>query len=841
MPTLRNALCLFTGLVLTAAAPVKGQRPQRQQPPARDARPAPADRYGDPLPEGALARLGTLRFRHGSAVEQAAFSPDGKQIAAAVHDGGLCVWEAATGRMLFQVGKPAYASCVAYSPDGKLLAVPGEGNAIGDTVRLIDAATGRELRLLQTTRRFGIMCLAFAPDNKTIALGSQGTVLLWNVATAQQIFQLNGHKHNVSSLAFSADGKSLASGGWDETVILWDAATGKEQARLTGLGDYVRRVAFSPGGKLLAAATWGQPLRVWDVRTRKLLHTPSGHAPAGCVAFSPDGKLLACGEDDGGITLRDPATGKAVRRWQAHAVTVTSVAFSPDGKALVSGAIWASGPRQWDVATGKELHAAGGGHHGPVTHLAFSPDGHTLLSAGSDKTLFRWDLAIGRPVHEFHWSTEGLDALTVSPDGRTLATGTFRPWGKMDRTVRLWDVDARREIRSLGPGALLGRFSWTWGFSRDGKLLAVLDKDRTPRLWDVATGKERQLPKGLGQPVYCGAFSPDGKLLATELEGNAGATIHLWDLATGREVRAWKKPERPYLLVFSPDGRVLASLPNFGGRARLWDAATGKELRSLIGSEGGFSGLTFSADGRFLTAEGAGTDGHVIVWEASTGEQVRRLKGQGGWVRSVAFAPDGRTLATGGGDSTILIWDLTGRMDHGRLGSAHLSEAALEARWNDLGGNAERAYDAGWELVAAAEQAVPFVEGHLKRAAPVSRDQVNRLIADLDSKRFATREKATRELHALGEAAEPALRQALAARPGSETRRRIEKLLAGLDWSSSPDRLRLLRVVGVLEQVGTQAARRVLARVAAATPEDRLAREAKGALERLTKRTMADR
>jgi WD40 repeat protein len=831
-------------LVCAAVVPVAclaGAPPGKATATPRETHPARTDRYGDPLPKGTLARLGTVRFRHGSAVEQAVFSPDGKRIAAAVNGGGIGVWQAATGRMLWQT-RPAYGSCLAYSPDGKLLAVPGEGNAVGDTVRLIDAVTGGELRLLQTTRRFGVMSLAFAPDNKTIALGSQGAVLLWNVLTAQQIFQLNGHKQSVSSLAFSQDGKVLASGGRDETVILWDPATGKEQARLTGLGDLVRRVAISPNGKLLAAATWGQPLRLWDVSTRKLLHALSGHAPAGCVAFSPDGKLLACGEDDGAITLREPATGKAVRRWQAHAVMVTSVAFSPDGKALVSGAIWASGTRQWDVATGRELHAVGA-HHGPIAQLVFSPDGRTLLSGDLDKALVRWDLAAGRPAREFHWSSDGLDSFTLSPDGRTLATRTFGGWGKMDKTLRLWDVEARREILSLGQGGLLGRFQFLHsGYSADGTLLAVTGQDRAVHLWDVATRKERALSGGRQQPVYSGALSPDGKLLAVEFEGKVVGVIHLRDLATGKDLRTLKPPERADLLLFSPDGRLLVSAAAFfNSPARLWDVASGKELRSLIGSERGLAGVTFSPDGRFLAGASDQPDGTAVLWEVSSGQPVHRITGQACGVQSVAFAPDGRTLATGGVDSTILLWDLTGRMDHGRLRPAHLRTEALEARWKDLAGSAEQAYDAGWELVAAAEQAVPFLEEHLKRPAPVDRDRLNRLIADLDGKRFAARERATRELHALGDAAEAALRQALVARPGAETRRRIDKLLAGLDWNSSPDRLRLLRAVGVLEQVGKSEARRVLEKLASGALEDRLAREAKGALERLENRATVNR
>jgi WD40 repeat protein len=821
-------LPLVACLVLCASARLPGAAP-------------PGDRHGDPLPKGAVARLGTVRFRQGFTVGQAVFSPDGKRIAAAARGGGVWAWDASTGRKLFRCAK-LDEQCVSYSPDGKSLAVPGETNAVGDTVRLFDPATGKELRILQTTRSFSIMCLAFSPDSKRLALGSYDAALVWDVVGGQQLFQLNGHQDYVGSLAFSPDGKLLASGGWDELVILWDAATGKELVRLTKPGDetQVGRVTFSPNGKLLAVATWRQPLRLWDVATRRLLHTLSGHAPAGCAAFSPNGKLLAAGESDGTITLWEPATGKAVRRWKAHAVATNSVAFSPDGKTLVSGAAWDSGPRQWDVTSGKELHALGG-HHGAIMHLTFAPDDGTLVSEGMDKAVLRWNLKAGRPEDEFRWPTEGHDGFVLSPDGRTLATRTFCPWGKPESTLRVWDVPARKEIRALGGGNLLGGLYSTGAFSPRCGLLAVWKKDQTLRFVDLATGKDRDVPKGLRQPVGRAVFSGDGTFLAASRPEKVGCGLDVWDIGAGREVRTWHSREQVSVRAFSPDGTVLVATDNGTGATRLWDVAAGKPLRTLIGYDHSLTGLAFSADGRYVASGSGGSESRAVVWETSTGQQVREFPGQPGWVWSVAFAPDGRTLAAGGGDSTILVWDLTGRMEDGRLRRIHLSRQALEARWNDLAGSGERAYDAGWEMVAAAEQAVPFLEERLRRPAPVSRGHLGGLIADLNSKRFATREKATRELHALGDLAEAALRQALAARPGAEARRRIEKLLAGLDWNGSAERQRALRAVGVLEQVGTPEATRVLEKLAARAPEDRLVREAKVALDRLGKRAPVGR
>ncbi|HEV3257262.1 MAG TPA: WD40 repeat domain-containing protein, partial [Gemmataceae bacterium] len=780
--------CLLLVMIQPACDLLPGgkaeQAPQRQQP-------ARTDRYGDPLPQGAVARLGTVRFRQSFIVNRAVFSPDGQKIASSGRGGGVCVWDSATGRKLFQLPKPGLVSCVAFSPDGKLLASEGESNATGDTLRLVDAATGKELRQLQGNRRRGITSLAFSPDGKTLALASYDTTLLWEVATGKELHQLRGHQDAVSSLAFSPDGRVLAAGSWDNTVHLWETATGKKLGRLTDHQDYVSSVAFSADGITLASASADGTVRLWDVATRKQLRVLARRGGAHCVTFSPAGGILASGNSNGTIALCDGATGKETRRWQAHTSYVLSIAFSPDGKTLVSTATWDSGPRLWDVATGKEIRPSIG-HHGPVHSLAFSHDGKALFSGGMDKLILRWDPGTGREEYRFHWHSDGFDYSALSPDGKTVATWSVGLGGKPDYTLRLWDAGTGKEVRVLGKFSLGGGFAQRMAFSPDGSLLAAPDRDRTVHLWQVATGKEVHLLKGFQDQISSMAFSPDGKALAVGTGGKNGATIR--DVATEKELRALKSWGEADLIAFSPNGKVLALVASYGGLTQLWDVDTGKALRPLIGTEKGLWCLAFSPDGKFLAGGGIGAqmaDHTVYLWEASPGEQVRRFQGHVSPVWSVAFAPDGRTLASGGSDSMILLWDVTGRVQDGRLRGAHLTAGQLDARWADLTGtDGARACDAIWALTADPRQALPFLAKHLHPVAPADPRRLARLIADLDSNRFTTRQKATDELGRLADLAEPALRQVLRGKPSPEVRRRIEQVLAQVDWRGFAERLR---------------------------------------------------
>jgi RNA polymerase sigma factor (sigma-70 family) len=863
-----SLLLLALGLVLSGSAVLACRVPADQTeakpaslpaatgetPVPEPAKPKPhTDRYGDPLPPGALARPGTTRFRHGYILYRALFSPDGRMVASAGGDRGVCLWDVATGKEANLVSPGRHCYGLAFSPDGKLLA----GSDLN--IHIWDTATGKEVRQLPRHEGGATMVLAFSPDGRMIASGGHDRLVrLREVATGKELRQLEGHQAVINALAFTPDGRTLASAGVDKTIRLWDVATGQARGVLVGHKDHIPSIDFSPDGRLLASASHDQTIRLWDVASGKEIRVfdglhrtvesvalaPDGKTPdrgakqgirkeVQSVAFAPDGKMLASAHGDNYIRLWDLATGKEVRAWQAHAYRVSTVAFSPDGQTLVSGATWDSGPRFWDVATGQEQHQFSG-HRGPVVQLAFSADGETLYSTSRDKTVRRWDLVRGGDERLwFAWHSVGFDASALSPDHKTLATAD-----RFDKKVRLWDSTPGKESRLLGKH---DEWVHALAFSPDGKLLASGGKDLVIRLWDVTAGKELAQLKGHEDEVCSLAFSPDGKTLASGATAEStggraqGRTLRLWDVAARKELRPFEGRGEVYSVMFSPDGKRIAAGGGWLGRARIWDVATGKELRPLNVPAGCYE-VAFCPNGKFLAWAGTERDNTVRVLEIASGQEVRRYHPGKAGCLSLAFSPDGRRLASGGGDSAIVVWDLTGRMTNDQLAGRVLSPQELEACWATLADmDASKAYDAIWSLVAAARQAVPFLAGQVRPVTAADPRLVAGLIADLDNNRFAVRKKTMQELEKLGDAAEPALRKALDGKPPLEVRQRIEQLLEKMDLATSPDQLRVLRAVGALEYAGTTEARQVLRTLAGGTPEARLTREAAAALERLAK------
>jgi len=787
------------------------------------------DRYGDPLPEGALARFGTIRFRQGYLNYQAVYSPDGKTIACAAAGRGLCLWDAATGKELRCFGEARVAFTLAFSPDGKMLV-----SDVGGPVALFDVASGKMLAPLTDVRNAS--WIAFAPDGKAVAVAQNTKGFgVWNIDGNVKTHKRFGNEEKQTTcVAFSREGMMLATGGADKIIYLWDPTTGKELGRLIGHEKEVYRLAFSADGHKLISVSPEDSLRLWDATERRLLRVLDGkHGYSKTAAFSPDGKILASGHGDGTLVLWDADSGKELRCWPGHSRVVQSVEFSPDGSTLLSSSAWECGPRQWDVATGTEKGRRDG-HHAPIDALTFSSDGKSLLTQGRDKLFLSWELESGRPhvrFDRFRWMT---DHYELSPRGDTAAT-----WSYKDDVIRLWDVATNKERDTLGkfPDLLKrGRFFVPMTFSPDGRLLAFGGTaDHEVIIWDVASGKERQRCKGLRDNIVCVAFSPDSKRIAAGVQSiSVRPTLAVWDVASGAKGADFASGEPVESLAFSPDGRMLASSMWRQGRTRLWDVESGRELRPLAGAVEAY-GLAFSRDGKWLAAAGADHDQKIHVWEVNTGQEVRCFSGHFAGATTVAFAPDNRSLASGGADSTVLLWDVTGRMKDGRLQNVKWTAQDLEKRWINLAGVGPQAVQALWDLVASPEQAVPLLRQRIKPAEPADAQRVDNLIRDLDSDEFQTRTKATEQLEKIVDGAEPALRKKLAEKPSLEMRQRIQQILSKLEPSASAERLRALRAIQVLEYVGTTEAREHLRTLAKGLPEARLTREAKAALERLAK------
>jgi RNA polymerase sigma factor (sigma-70 family) len=789
------------------------------------------DRYGDPLPAEALARLGTVRFRQGASVHITRFTPDGKSLLLGGMGAGpgLSLWDVTSGRKIRDY-PIKFAIRAAISPDGNTLAVGESGTG------LWELSSGRHVNTLG--KEF-VAAIAFGPDGTLLAAGGQQGVNLWDVKAGKKVHELQ-HGALVRAVVFASGGKVLVSAGEDGTARLWEVASGKELRRWDTEKGPFQDLAASSTSPWVALAD-EKTLRLFNVESGKEVRLlgPNPYQ-RGAVAFSPDGKVLASAQDPGTLHLWDPATGKETHRWKTKQGSMFhTLIFSPDGKTLVWSGHDGSGVHWWDVAGGKEVPQPQAGHGGPVTALGFSRDGKDLLSLGTDGHFMCWNTVDGK-------NHGGLQlpicaGVTFSPDGKKTLSIEWNGKVGGDFSVRLRDSATGKEIRSLGTVPMAN----VCAFSADGKNLALAEYEAgtlAVSVWDVDSGKRRHRFTRPGNRLYfCLAFSPDGKKVAA---GSWAEEPHfrLWDLTTGKEVPSCEPNHWVNSIAFSSDGNLVAL--GSGGDHKdcvsVWKLAAATELRRF--PLPGLDVVTaFSPSGRFLAAggkRGNTADGSLVqVWEITTGKRVAAFEGKQSSITSVGFAPDGKGLASGGGDSTILIWDLIGRLRHQTR--RPLSTAELDARWQTLlGADAAEAYKAVGDLVTAGDAAVACLKARLS-PVPVPDAKVARhaaqLVADLNSDAFAVRQKAALELEKLANGAVPALRKALAARPSLETRRRVEQILAGLEGREAPFYLRKSRALEALELIATPAACDLLRSLSRGDPTARLTQEAQAACNRLAR------
>ncbi|HJZ46056.1 MAG TPA: protein kinase [Roseiflexaceae bacterium] len=511
----------------------------------------------------------------------------------------------------------------------------------------------------------GVTGVAFSPDGKTAVSGSRDdTLILWNLATGEQIHTFKGHTDDVKDIALSPDGKSVISASTDGTLILWDVASGQPIRQFKDDGVEFKGVAFSPDGKMVLSGSANTSVILWDVATAQPIRRFQGQTQeVNQLAFSPDGTMALSTSQDTELILWNVATGQPIRHFKGHGGEVTSVAFSPDGKTALSGA-YDNKLILWDVASGEPLHTFTG-HTSQVLDVAFSPDGKLAVSGSADGRLGLWDMKTFQSIRFFTGHSNWVKSVAFSRDGHQVLTGSF------DNTIRLWDLDNGAQTDTFK-----GETGGKAALSADGQRLITSGPDSQVFLWDVASGEVQQTLLGHNGDVNAVAISPDGHhaLSGTQLvQGEKQNDMILWNLDTGQFERSLKgHTDDINAIAFSPDGkRALSSSED--KMMILWDVASGTQIKTLTGHKSGVRSVAFSPDG--TKALSGSSDNTVILWDLGSGEAIETLKGHGAKVVSVAFSPDGKTALSGSEDGKIIQWDLaTGKALHrfvGHTGTVH--------------------------------------------------------------------------------------------------------------------------------------------------------------------------
>jgi WD40 repeat protein len=723
MPRNRTLLACALLLAAPAAGAARGQS-------------AAKDLHGDPLPPGAITRLGTARFRHDHVVVFAAFLPGGKRILSVSEEGGLRVWDFPSGKELH-----------------RLETLAGQALATGATL---------------------------SPDSKHLTVfADDGFLHIWDWANDKEIGQVAKQPMPGSGRAFSGparasadpvyspDSKTLMFYGSSRVLQLIDLPAGKEISPGPGHADSLTSISFTPDGTQIVTAD-AKVTHLWDAATGKDLGAVKVKVPptlvGGTTFFSADGRI-----------------GVSVARFSTPAVAQAAKARD----AVL-----------FDTVSGKELGTIGlevevtPYHRRPIV---FSPDAKLLAANAAD----------GR---------EKINLYEV-PTGKLLRTLDGGPAAAPGRFAKAKGVGPGVAVKAgFGFGAFPGTTGQKMLFSPDGKVLAFQsDRGGTILVLDTTTGKTlASLAPLETNPILQGAFAAHGRCLA--LEGSDGK-VTLIELATGRPRCTFGNP-----LPGSPAVRIDPDEP-FGG---------GGSWRTYRG------GFALSPDSKLLAL--AALDGSIRLWDLWSAKELAAFKGQGAVITALAFSPSGKRLASAGQDTTALIWDVS------KVGRPALPAKApkapkagdLDAWWRALAENdAAAAFAAMGALADVPQDAVTWLEARVKPAPPLDMKRAMEQLRQLEDEQYDARERATAELKQLGEVASPLIDKMLAGQLNAETRRRLEQVRDKLASAVlEGDRLRGVRVVEVLEHIGTPQARAVLQALADGAPGAVLTASAQAALKR---------
>jgi RNA polymerase sigma factor (sigma-70 family) len=881
------ALCLGAGILgtvlLSKDRPIHAQRKNAgQAPEPAVSQPFPAD----PLPAGAVARFGSSRLQDFTIDRSATFSPDGKLLATSGANSPICVWDVATGKRVRTHSTRGSVFDLRWKPDGKLAALTffghnsflmqefGNGPPDMDLdARITEEARNRERRGGPATNDRLHHVFLSADGRKVVAIWTDVQKPIRRISLYPFTGGVSSARARVERTIevpagygtwLSADGRFLLvhveQTGKPGRIMAFDLTAPKDRQapawQFTPPGNENRRPdsCFSANGKRVVILFWDDTVELWDgpsgKRLRELPKLPRyyhhGNGEWRGIDLTPDGKRLALiyrnPKGAMGGQVIDVDTGKDICTLVAQPMPRIGggARLSADGKYLAQ--VGYGIVRLWNARTGADACPLPG-HRGGVKSLVIAPDGKTVISAGEDLTVRAWGPATGKES----WRTIFAQSIKVkfaTPDALVVQEDR---WGD-DGPTTLLDP-ATGKPRQL-PGKLSeAKEDVLLAIAPDGKTMVSLDRKAPAlRVWSWPDGAAlrtiRMVLPGKFRVSRCAAvsFTPDGKQLVTVMHYAAPDPLKIqfqqvpddrfierWDLTTGKllEQTHTKDFSNPLLL---PAGNRLLLLE----KSQVRDAVSGREIVQLSFADGQTrdltwaSGAALSPDGRTLAVtEGSGTS--ILLFEMRTGRHRATLSAEGRYQHALRFLPDGRLVSAG---DTALVWAVG--LPHRATGKEPLSEGDLARLWANL---SEVAPEKAWPAMTRLAQdrtTVAFIRKQVQPVPKVTEADLDRLFRQLDADRFKDREKASRELARLGAGAVARVKARLKKGVSEEVKKRVKPFLDRYDRPGlSPDELRSLRAVEVLEAIGTPEAREALGEWARGSKTARLTRDAADALARL--------
>jgi WD40 repeat protein len=498
-------------------------------------------------------------------------------------------------------------------------------------------------------QRLSVLCLILviltrSTNANSTQLATQNSIKDHPESTPELILQ-TGHIQGITSLAFSPDGKLLASASNDNTVKIWDVDTGRELRTYARHNDLILSVAWSLDGRV-ASGSYDKKIHIWDPETGNTLRVLEGHKKSvTALAFSPNNNLLASGSDDCNIIIWNNLSGEKLSTLAGHSKAVLSVAFSSDGKLIASSSEDHS-VKLWNVSDQRELRSLES-HNDDVNIVTFSRDSRFVISSSSDNTIKVWGTATGQLLRTLNGHKKGVNGHVVSLDGRTLISCSE------DLTIKLWDLQSGREIRQIGShGVAVNALALT----PQGHLLASADNAGRIKVWNTDTWREEQRLTRYTGPVTSVTFSPDGRWMAS---GSYDYWVRLWDTA-GDELRKFRGHGKAVdYLAFTPDSQLLVSSDS-GGLIIVWEVATGRERYVL--QEPPHADVRMSGDGKVLVSVSRDQDKMrtVKVWDVNEGSKRAEWKIDQVLI-SFALNRDGSRILSHKTSEAFLIDTMTGK------------------------------------------------------------------------------------------------------------------------------------------------------------------------------------